>query len=104
MTYELYWERDPYLVIAYKKAHEFEIEKRNQEMYMQGLYNYDAFKSVINSFSWGLNGGKGARPDPYMSYPIPITRREKEAEKQRNIAKTLAWVEQGQKSTTQGGD
>jgi hypothetical protein len=69
-------------------------------MYMQGLYNFKAFKAVIDSFAWGLNGGKGARPDSYLNYPIPITEAEKEAEKQRNIVKTLAWVEQGQKSTT----
>lgn len=97
MTYEQYWERDPFLVQAYRKAHELKIEQRNQELYMQGLYNYQAFQSVINALSWGLGGRKGAKPDAYRDYPIPITAHEKEMERRRNVAKTMAWVQKGQK-------
>jgi hypothetical protein len=96
MSYAQYWECDPYLVWAYREAHELYREQKNQEMYMQGLYNYEAFKSVIDMFSWGLGGRKGSKPDQYREYPIAITRREKEAEKQRSSEKTLAWVKQGQ--------
>jgi hypothetical protein len=96
MSYEQYWERDPYLVRAYQEAHELYREQKNQEMYMQGLYNFDAFRAVIDMFSWGLGGKKGAKPSPYRDYPIPVTEREKKAEKQRAIAKTLAWVQKGQ--------
>lgn len=96
MTDEQYWERDPYLIQTYRKAHELRIEQRNQEMYVQGLYNYDAFRAVIEAFSWGLGGRKGSRPAPYREHPISLTAHEKEAERQRNIAKTLAWVKNGQ--------
>lgn len=65
-------------------------------LYMQGRYNYEAFQSVMSAFSWGLGGRKGAKPDPYRSYPIPITSREQEAERQRSIVATLAWVKKGQ--------
>ncbi len=96
MSYEQYWEYDPHLVKLYQDAHELYRERKNQEMYMQGLYNYEAFKSVIDMFSWGLGGRKGQKPDQYREYPHAITKREKDAEKQRRIEKTLKWVENGQ--------
>jgi len=96
MSYEQYWERDPYLIKAYREAHELRRAQKNQELYMQGLYNYEAFRSVMDMFSWGLGGCKGSKPATYREYPIAITEREREAEKQRAIDKTLAWVAQGQ--------
>jgi hypothetical protein len=96
MPYAEYWERDPYLVQAYREAHELYREQKNQELYMQGLYNYEAFRSVIDMFSWGLGGRKGAKPDTYREYPHAVTKREREAEKKRSIEKTLAWVRNGQ--------
>lgn len=97
MDYTAYWERDPWLVKAYSLAHELHREQKNQELYLQGLYNHEAFKVVIDMFSWGLGGRKGSKPDPYRMYPFAITEREKEQEQQRAIDKTLKWVENGQK-------
>lgn len=97
MSYELFWYGDIYAVKHYKKAREYQIEERNQELWLQGLYNYKAFKAVIDDFAFNLNGRKGISPDGYIQYPLAITEREKEAEKQRNINRTLAWVAKGQK-------
>jgi hypothetical protein len=91
-----YWHGDPTNLHYYVEAQEFKNEQKNQEMWTQGLYNYQAFQSVIGEFGWGLGGKKGAKPEPYRSYPLAVTEREKEAEKQRSIAKTLAWVQKGQ--------
>ena len=93
---EEYWHGTPTRLRHYVKAHELYNEQRNQEMWMQGLYNFRAFRAVIEAFSWGMGGCKGAKPEPYLNKPIPITEREQEAERQRAIAKTLAWVEAGQ--------
>ena len=94
-----FWHGDYTNLRFYVDAHELYREQKNQEMYMQGLYNYQAFQAVIGMFSWGLGGKKGAKPEPYRDSPFAITEREKEAERQRAVAKTLAWVKQGQ----QGG-
>jgi hypothetical protein len=91
-----YWYGDYSQLQYYVRAHELRNEQHNQEMWLQGLYNYKAFESVIGMFSWGLGGKKGAKPDPYLSSPIPVTEREREAERQRSIEKTLAWVQAGQ--------
>lgn len=97
MDYETYWERPPQLVAAYREAHELQREETNQKLYLQGLYNFKAFKAVIEALSYGLGGNKGQRPESYLQYPIPITEREEKLEQERNRQKTLAWVAEGQK-------
>lgn len=94
MTYELYWKGDPYLVRAYQKAHEIKLERENQERWIQGLYNYRAFKSVIDAFSYGLNHCKGPRPSEYPSEPLPFTEREKMAAEKRNKEQAQAWLDE----------
>lgn len=96
MTYEQFWYGSPSMVKAFREAHELYIEQKNQEMYMQGLYNYTAFRAVIGAFGYGLSGGKGEKPKDYPEYPFAITAHEKEMEKKRSIAHTLEWVAKGQ--------
>ena len=93
---EDYWHGDPWLTVAARRKREIEIEQNNQELWLQGRYIYEGFSAVINAFSWGLDGGKGTKPEGYRDYPIPITKKEKEQEKQRSINKTLEWVQKGQ--------
>lgn len=96
MTAEEYWHGDPYLVKFYREANELRREVINQDMWLQGLYNYNAFNAVMETFSYGLSGKKGSRPKGYMQYPIAITEREKEAEKQRKIKHTMDFIAKGQ--------
>lgn len=81
-----FWFGDYTMLKYYIKAHEIKAEERNQELYMQGLYNYSAFKAVIEAFSWGLGGRKGKKPDTYLKEPIritPLSEKEKQAEAQK---------------------
>lgn len=96
MTYEQYWYGEPEITRYYREAHERYRERKNEEMYMQSRYNYEAFKAVIDNFAYGLGGAKGTKPAPFREYPYAITEREKEAEKQRNIQHTLDYVSKGQ--------
>jgi hypothetical protein len=102
MSCDQYWEGDPYLVVAYRQAEEFRFERKNTEMHLQGWYNYEAFSAVIAQFAYGMNGKKGKKPSEYRKYPLAITQREKEAEKQRKIEYTLRWVAKGQEVTENG--
>lgn len=97
MSYEEFWYASPCLIKTYLKAHELKVEQRNQELFLQGLYNYKAFQAVIEEFSYGLSGKKGKKPEGYLEYPIPITEHEKEMEKQRRILHTMEIVAKGQK-------
>lgn len=98
MTAQEYWNDDAYLVRVYEEKFEIQRQLRNQELWLQGLYNYQAFSAVIGAFAYGLGGKKGKRPEPYIERPIPITEKEREEEKQRRIKETLAWVTKGQKN------
>ena len=40
MTEEQYWDKDCTLVAAYRKAEELRMNRRNQEMWLQGAYFY----------------------------------------------------------------
>lgn len=82
MTYEQYWNADPYLARYYAKAHDLEIEERNQQLWLQGLYNYKAFSAVIEAFGYGLGERKGKKPDGYIEKPIDILQKEKKKEQQ----------------------
>ena len=55
MPYELFWHGDPKLAKVYREAHELKAQEINQEMWAQGLYNYKAFKSVMETFSYGMS-------------------------------------------------
>lgn len=97
MPYDLFWDGKPSLVRVYREAHEIKNEIENQKLWVQGLYNYKAFRSVIESFSYGLGGGKGSQPSEYPSEPIPFTENEKKAAQERNKQRTLEWVRSGQR-------
>lgn len=96
MSYELFWFGDPWLVKAYREAQEFRNQQKNQEMWVQGVYNLRAFREVIEAFSYGLNQHKGAKPTPYPMEPLPFTEADQKLAEERNKQRTLAWVEQGQ--------
>ena len=98
MTYTEFWHGDVRQLKFYRDAWERKREYLNQELWLQGLYNYRAHKAVMEAFAYGLGGGKGKRPDGYVEKPVPVTERERAAELKRRQEYTLRWVEQGQKS------
>ena len=87
MTPEQYWEGDCTLVKYYRKAEELRNEKRNQELWLQGMYVYEAICDVapiLHAFA-----KKGTKPTPYSDKPYPLTREQvqnEEEEKQRKVA------------------
>lgn len=81
MSYDMYWNGDVSAAVDYRKAEEYRIKRRNEEMWMQGLYVYNAICSVspvLHAFA-----KSGTKPQPYMSEPFPITR-EQETKKQQS--------------------
>lgn len=81
MTEEQYWDRDSTLVRAYRKAEEFRTNRKNQEMWLQGAYFYDALCRVsplLHAFA-----KKGTKPAPYNTEPFAIT--EKQAEHKQEV-------------------
>ena len=87
MTPEQYWEGDCTLVEYYRKAEDMRNEKRNQELWLQGMYIYEAICDVapiLHAFA-----KKGTKPTPYTSKPYPLNSKQikrDEEEKQRKVA------------------
>jgi hypothetical protein len=78
MTPEQYWEGDPTLAKYYRKAEEIRVEKRNQEMWLQGMYIYEAIcdaSPILHAFA-----KRGTKPHPYTEKPYVIndTQRKRE--------------------------
>ena len=86
MTPEQYWESDYTLVKYYRKAEELRNEKRNQELWLQGMYIYEAICDVapiLHAFA-----KKGTKPTPYSAKPYPLNDKQSkrdEEEKQRRL-------------------
>ena len=81
MTPEQYWDGDPSLTRYYRKAHELKRNERNQELWLQGMYIYEALcdvSPVLHSFA-----KKGTKPHPYPDHPYPLSNKDREAEKAR---------------------
>ena len=87
MTAEQFWEGDCTLVKYYRKAEELRTEKRNQELWLQGMYIYEAIcdvSPILHAFA-----KKGAKPHPYPSKPYAISEKQikqEREEKERKLA------------------
>ena len=75
------------MVKYYRKAEELRNEKRNQELWLQGAYVYEAIcdvAPVLHAFA-----SKGTKPTPYSTKPYALTEKQikqDEEEKQRKLA------------------
>ena len=86
MTYDEYWNGDNYLPYYYAEAHKLKTEMANQQVWLQGLYIYDAMGVVLaNAF------GKGKR-EKYMKEPIDLfPERTAKRKQEEQIDRTIAF-------------
>ncbi len=92
MTPEQYWEGDPALAKYYRQADTMRLERRNQELWLQGMYIYEAIcdaSPILRPFA-----KKGTRPQPYPDKPYPITDKQR---KQDSVVKEKAVYDKGKK-------
>lgn len=98
MTFDQYWNDDCLLARYYRKAHQLKQQRRNQELWVQGAYIYEAILDVapvLHAFA-----KKGAKPRPYISEPFALTDREVKERRKREEklrydkqkAKIAAWA------------
>ena len=81
MTPEQYWDGDPTLPKYYRKAHELQRKRENENLWLQGMYIYEALcdvSPVMNAFA-----KRGTKPAPYTDHPYSITRDDREEERKR---------------------
>ena len=79
MTPEQYWDGDPSLTKYYRKAHELQRKRRNEDLWLQGMYIYEALCDVsplLQAFA-----KRGTKAHPYVDRPYSITKDDREEEK-----------------------
>ena len=90
MSYDEFWYGDPIRAVAYREAHRLRIEQANQQLWLQGLYVYNAVAVAINNaFS--------KTKQKYIAEPVqmfPPTEEEKQA-KAEETKRTLVEKTQG---------
>lgn len=88
MTYEQYWFGDPYMVIAYREKHKMERKQRNEEMWVNGIYQ-------LNALTVALNNAFSKHTIKYLDKPLEIfgkTKLEKEQEKVKERQKLIDFL------------
>lgn len=67
MTYDEYWYDSPYKVKFYRECHKLKVKQKDEEMWIQGMYIYEALcdvSPILHAFS-----KNGTKPLPYSEYP-----------------------------------
>ena len=85
MTYEQFWNDDPMLVKYYRQAEEMRNDKRNQELWLQGLYIYEALCDVSPILHSMAKRGTKARPYAERPYAITEKQRLRDAEEKERL-------------------
>ena len=80
MTTSEFWEGNVYLVEAFRKANLLKKKQINEFMYLQGLYTYHAFGTVISNVHFDK---KHHKVNNYLSEPIDVYLTEEEREQKQ---------------------
>lgn len=92
MTPEQYWDGDPEWARAFRKADEMRMERKNQELWLQGMYFYEAIcdaSPILHDFA-----KRGTKPHPYVEKPYPISEKQ---HKRDEVDKEKAKFDKGKK-------
>lgn len=74
MTYEEYWNGDNAAPMYYREAHKLKRKQRNEELWLQGLYIYEAIGDLEPLFhDWVKEPPKAKK---YSEEPYPLTKKE----------------------------
>ena len=86
MSYDDFWNGDVSMVKAYRKAYELQEKRRNQELWLQGMYFYEALCDASPLFRFTMKKGT-IKPEPYVKEPFPITAAEVREREEREARK-----------------
>lgn len=90
MTYDEFWNQDPFLAVYCLKSHELKRDEENQKLWLNGLYTFIAVSTALSNIHFD---GKKHKINHYLKEPIrirPYTEEELKAIQERNTAVTVA--------------
>ena len=80
MSYDDFWYKDPMIAKAYIEADKIRRKRKNEELWLQGYYNYIAFSYITPVLQFGAK--RGTKIVPYPSEPIALSQEELERNKE----------------------
>ena len=80
VSYDEYWYKDPKRLKFYLKAYEIKQKQENQNVWLQGYYNYIAFAYVSPIFNPFAK--KGTKAIPYPTQPFPTSQNDVDENKE----------------------
>ena len=90
MTADQYWNGDCQLVKAYREARKIQQKRKNEELWLQGMYIYEALcdvSPILRAFS------KARKPAPYPEEPYKLADRKDEKAKKEDVNPAVAAFE-----------
>lgn len=94
MPYDEFWHGSPYRAKFYLDSHKLKVKQKDEEMWIQGMYIYEALckvSPVLHAFS-----KKGTKPLPYAEKPYltsaPALETQKDKEKEVENARLIARI------------
>ena len=94
MTYEEFWNDDFFKCKYYREYHKFKVKQKDEEMWIQGMYIYEALcdvSPILHAFS-----KKGTKPLPYAEKPYmstaPSLQSEEEKKREVENARLIAQI------------
>lgn len=85
MTVDQFWNDDPMLTKYYRKADGLKIDRKNQELWLQGLYVYEALCDVAPLLH--AMAKKSTKALPYPEKPYSLTERQRKLEQEEQERK-----------------
>lgn len=82
VPYDVFWNGDYTQLKYYEEAHEYVLKQRNYEMWLQGMYFYDAISTALARAFDKRSHAEYAK-EPYRI--TPMTEMEQEIEKQKKV-------------------
>ena len=77
MTHEQFWDGEPKMAAAYRKAEQLRRKRENEQLWLAGLYTREALASTVgNMFSKG-------NKHKYPAEPYPVTEDEARERRER---------------------
>ena len=96
MTYELYWQGPAELVRAYREAEKMRNDTRNAEMWLQGMYIYEALCDAAPIFRDFVKKGTKPRPYPSRQYDLHPKKKRTDArtEEKKKMERGIRFMQQ----------
>jgi hypothetical protein len=85
MTYEQFWDGEPSMCKAVRKAHKLRQEMKNQDAWIQGMYIYEAIADLVPVLRFSTRKEKAV---PYRDKPYDFFSDEKKKKRRETVVLT----------------